>query len=56
MWLARFLANHRPGAKEEALKEAQIALELPARGGLSKQVIEEFISDLQSQSEEDPPK
>jgi Tfp pilus assembly protein PilF len=56
LWLAQFLAKHRPGAKEEALKEAQIALGLPTRGGLSKQVIEKFISSLQSQAEQEPPK
>ncbi len=56
MWLARFLAKHRRGAKEEALKEAQVALELPSRGGLSRKVIEKFISELKSESEEEPPK
>jgi Flp pilus assembly protein TadD len=55
MWLAQFLARHRAGAKEEALKQAQIALELPIRGGLSRQVIEEFISSLQPESEQKPP-
>ncbi len=54
-WLAQFLARHRPGAKEEALKEAQIALELPVRKSLSRQVIEELIGDLRSKSEEKPP-
>jgi len=50
-WLARFLVKHRPAAKEEALKEAKIALELPEKRSLSRQVIEKFISDLQSESE-----
>ncbi len=55
-WLAQFLAKHRPEAREETLKEAKIALELPTRGGLSRQVIEKFISSLQPQSEQEPPK
>jgi len=55
MWLAQFLARHRAGAKEEALKQAQIALELPIRGGLSRQAIEKFISSLQSESGQKPP-
>jgi tetratricopeptide (TPR) repeat protein len=49
LWLARFLAENRPEAKDEALKEAQIALELPQQGGLTKEIIEKFISDLKSQ-------
>jgi len=56
LWLAQFLAKHRPAAKEEALKEAKIALGLPTRGGLSRQVIEKFISSLQSESRQEPPK
>lgn len=56
MWLAQFLSKHRPGAKKEALKEAQVALGLPSRGGLPGQVIEKFISSLQSESEQEPPK
>lgn len=56
MWLAKFLAKHRPSAKEEALKEAQIALELPAKGGLSKQTIEQFIHDLRSKTNRKPAK
>lgn len=56
MWLAQFLAEHRPEAKEEALKEAQNALELPTKGGLSREVIEKFIGDLRSQAEQEPPK
>lgn len=56
MWLAKFLAKHRPSAKEEALKEAQVALELPAKGGLSKQTIEQFIHDLRSKTNRKPAK
>lgn len=56
MWLAGFLAKHRPSAKEEALKEAQVALDLPAKGGLTKQTIEQFIHDLQSKSDAKPTK
>jgi tetratricopeptide (TPR) repeat protein len=55
-WLAGFLASHRPEAKDEALKEAQIALELPPRGGLTKEVIEKFIDNLKSQSKEETAK
>jgi tetratricopeptide (TPR) repeat protein len=54
-WLAQFLAKHRPAAKEEALKEAHVALELPVRKSLSRQVIEELISSLRSDSEQKPP-
>lgn len=46
-WLADFLVEHRPSKKEEALKEAKIALELPAKGGLPKQQLEQFIKHLQ---------
>jgi len=56
LWLAQFLSKNRPAAKEEALKEAKIALGLPPRGGLSRQVIEGFISSLQSESEHESPK
>lgn len=45
MWLAKFLSKHRPSANKEAIKEAQTALELPAKRGLSKQAIEQFIQD-----------
>jgi len=45
-WLADFLAKHRPQAKDEALKEAQTALELPSRKGMTKQKIEQLIQDL----------
>jgi tetratricopeptide (TPR) repeat protein len=50
VWLARFLTKHRPEATEEALKEAQIALELPPKRGLPKQEIEQIIQELQSQT------
>lgn len=45
-WLAEFLSKHRPQAKDEALKEAQAALELPSRKGMPKQKIEQLIQDL----------
>jgi predicted Zn-dependent protease len=45
-----------PVVKEEALKEAQVALELPAKGGLSKQTIEQFIRDLRSKTNRKPAK
>jgi predicted Zn-dependent protease len=51
-WLAQFLAEHRPAAKQEALKEAQAALALPAKGGLAKEEIESFVEKLQSESGE----
>jgi hypothetical protein len=38
------------------LKEAQITLELPPRGGLTKEVIEKFIDNLKSQSKEETAK
>ncbi len=56
LWLARFLSENRPEAKDEALKEAQIALELPQQGGLTKEIIEKFISDLNSQLQEETTK
>ncbi len=45
-WLAEFLSKHRPQTKDEALKEAQTALELPPKKGLPKQKIEQLIQDL----------
>ena len=51
LWLARFLGKHRPEAKDEALKEARIALELPRRKGLPKEKIEQVIQELQSETE-----
>jgi len=47
-WLAEFLSKHRPQAKDEALKEAQTALELPPKKSLPKQKIEQLIQELQS--------
>lgn len=52
MWLAKFLSKHRPPGAEEALKEAQTALALPLKGGLTKQKIEQFINELKSKSKE----
>ena len=46
-WLAEFLSKHRPHAKDEALKEAQTALELPSGKGMTKQKIEQLIQELQ---------
>ncbi|MHC4927783.1 MAG: tetratricopeptide repeat protein [Planctomycetota bacterium] len=46
-WLAQFLAEHRPSEKEEALKVARIALGLPAKRGLPKQQLEQFIKRLE---------
>ena len=51
LWLARFLGKHRPEAKDEALKEARIALELPRRKSLPKEKIEQVIQELQSETE-----
>lgn len=51
LWLARFLAKHRPEARDEALKEAQVALELPRRKGLPKEKIEQLIHELQSETD-----
>jgi len=50
LWLARFLGKHRPQAKDEALREAQTALELPSRKGLSKENIEQVIRELRSKT------
>jgi len=49
-WLAGFLAKYRPQAKDEALKEAHTALELPPNKSLPKQKIEQLIRDLQSKT------
>jgi len=49
-WLAEFLRKHRPQAKDEALKEAQTALELPSRKGMPKQKIEQLIQELQTKT------
>jgi hypothetical protein len=54
LWLARFLAKHRSNAKDEALKEAKIALELSPRKDLPKEKIEKIIQELQSQTEPAP--
>ena len=50
LWLAKFLGKHRPEAMDEALKEAQTALELPPRKGLPRKMIEQIIQELQSQT------
>jgi tetratricopeptide (TPR) repeat protein len=50
LWLARFLGKHRPQAKDEALKEAKIALELPPRKDLPRDKIEKIIQELQSKT------
>ncbi len=51
LWLAKFLGKHHPEEKEEALRLAQRALELPERRGLPRTKIEKFISGLRSQVE-----
>jgi len=53
-WLAEFLAKHRPHAREEALEEAQTALELPSRKGPPKKKIRQLIQELQSKSKSAP--
>ena len=50
MWLAEFLANHRPSSIQEALKEATIALNLPEKGGLTRKEIQKFIEKLKNQT------
>lgn len=47
-WLAKFLAEHRPGAKEKALKEAQITLSLLPGGRVFEEEVKEFISALEN--------
>lgn len=54
LWLAKFLAKYHPEAKDEALKEAQTALNLPHRRGLPKQEIEQIIQEIQSQTNPAP--
>jgi tetratricopeptide (TPR) repeat protein len=50
VWLARFLVEHRPTAKPEALKYAEKALRLPANPrGPSQQKIQDLVSSLESQ-------
>ena len=53
-WLAEFLAKHRPDARDEALKEAQAALDLPATRGLPKERIRQVVRQLQSENESAP--
>jgi tetratricopeptide (TPR) repeat protein len=48
--LATFLARHRPEARKEALEHAETALRLPPARGLSKQMIENFIRSLHSET------
>ncbi len=55
-WLAQFLAKHKPEAKNEALKEAKIALSLSARGRIPRQIIEKLIAELQSHTEQESSK
>ncbi|MEA3226800.1 MAG: tetratricopeptide repeat-containing serine protease family protein, partial [Planctomycetota bacterium] len=54
LWLAKFLAKHRPEAKDEAVKEAQTALELPSKRGLPKENIQKVIQELQSETKPAP--
>ncbi len=49
LWLAEFLARHRPQAGEEALKYAEKALGLPSREDLPKGGIEERIRKIRAQ-------
>ena len=44
--LARFLAARRPDAREEALREAQTALDLPQTKDLTGPIIEKLIDEL----------
>jgi len=50
LWLAQFLGKHRPEETDEALKEAQTALELPPRKGLPREKIEQIVQEIQSQT------
>ncbi len=47
-WLARFLARHRPAAKNEAMEIAQQALALQPGHGLPREEIEQLIEQIQS--------
>jgi hypothetical protein len=53
-WLAEFLAKHRPDAREEALRQARTALELPSRKGPPEDRIKRLIQELQSGSQPVP--
>ncbi len=46
--LAVFLATHRPGSADEAIKEAEAALRLPRRGILSDETIERFVTAVRA--------
>ena len=55
VWLARFLSRHRPEAREEALKEARTAVQLPPREGLPPEAIQKIINQIESaRSQEEP--
>jgi len=45
-WLARFLREHRPQARREALTVAEKALDLPPHSSLPKEKIEELIGEI----------
>ncbi len=47
-WLARFLREHRPQARREALAVAEKALDLPPHSSLPREKIEELIDDLRA--------
>jgi Flp pilus assembly protein TadD len=49
LWLAEFLARHRPQAGKEALQYAEKALGLPPRADLPKEDIEERIRKMREQ-------
>ena len=50
VWLAKFLAKHRPAAQAEALKHAEKALGLPVNPrGPSQQQIQDLINSLEPQ-------
>ena len=51
--LAVFLLNNRPEKKQEALQQARVALALPPRRSLSKNLIERFIRDVQRRIEKE---
>jgi len=51
--LAAFLAKHRPDATEEALREARIALSLPAPRRFPKRAVEQFIREMEARMGEE---
>jgi tetratricopeptide (TPR) repeat protein len=50
-WLAKFLAEHHPEHKAEALRQAKVALGLAPKGRLRKETIQRFIDEIDEETE-----